>query len=345
MEKTSKERNDKPYFVSLIVRTRNEEEYIGGFLDSLVKQTYPKDKFEVLVIDGMSEDRTLDIVEGYKDRLDLRVFKNRKIRSPHALNIGITKARGDFFMNLIAHSSLPRDYVEKTVKKFLEIEKKEPDLVCVGGALVGRYTTTFSKLVGLVYSTPFSGARSMVLWRKEKSLIPIGPNFGLFDKKIVTDVGNFDEDFFVGEDRDLFIRLKQAGYRFFIDPEVKIFYYTRDSFKKFLRQTYNYGAGLGFITRKKRYFDFMWFVPPLFLFYEILTALSIFLGSAFIFPLILIPLILYLGIATFFSTQLFFNTKSTLCVVLPIMYLIFHNILGIGILSGLILMKKAYWLN
>lgn len=46
-------------FVSIIVSCRNEEKYIWKCLDSIVAQDYPKDKFEVLVVDGMSEDGTI----------------------------------------------------------------------------------------------------------------------------------------------------------------------------------------------------------------------------------------------------------------------------------------------
>lgn len=44
--------------VSIIIPCRNEEKFIGKCLDSIIAQDYPKDKLEVLVVDGMSEDRT-----------------------------------------------------------------------------------------------------------------------------------------------------------------------------------------------------------------------------------------------------------------------------------------------
>jgi glycosyltransferase involved in cell wall biosynthesis len=73
----------------VIIAARNEERHIGQLLDSLVNQTYPKDKFEVLVFDGMSQDSTLQILEKYKAYLDLKIFKNPKIRQVFAFNEGI----------------------------------------------------------------------------------------------------------------------------------------------------------------------------------------------------------------------------------------------------------------
>ncbi len=50
-------------FVSVIIPCRNEERFIGQCLDSVTAQDYSKDRMEVLVVDGMSEDGTREIVE------------------------------------------------------------------------------------------------------------------------------------------------------------------------------------------------------------------------------------------------------------------------------------------
>ncbi len=54
--------------VSIIIPCRNEEKFIGKCLDSIVANDYPKDKLEVLVSDGMSEDRTREIVKSYSEK-------------------------------------------------------------------------------------------------------------------------------------------------------------------------------------------------------------------------------------------------------------------------------------
>ncbi|GAI34864.1 unnamed protein product, partial [marine sediment metagenome] len=55
----------KNQFVSVVVAVRNEERYIRECLDSLLAQDYPRNRYEVLVVDGRSTDRTREIVEGY----------------------------------------------------------------------------------------------------------------------------------------------------------------------------------------------------------------------------------------------------------------------------------------
>jgi len=49
--------------VSIIIACRNEEKFIAECLDSIIKQGYPKDKIEIFIMDGMSEDKTRDIIK------------------------------------------------------------------------------------------------------------------------------------------------------------------------------------------------------------------------------------------------------------------------------------------
>ena len=56
-------------FVSIVIPARNEEKFIGKCIESILNGTYPKDKLEILVVDGMSEDRTEEIVDRYKKRI------------------------------------------------------------------------------------------------------------------------------------------------------------------------------------------------------------------------------------------------------------------------------------
>lgn len=54
--------------ISIIIPCRNEEKFIGKRLDSLIKQDFPKENLEVLVVDGGSEDRTGEIVKTYSEK-------------------------------------------------------------------------------------------------------------------------------------------------------------------------------------------------------------------------------------------------------------------------------------
>jgi len=339
---TEKEKREYP-FVSVIVATRNEEKHIDRLLDSLVHQTYPKDRFEVLIFDGMSQDSTLQIIEKYKSRLNLRIFTNTKIRHVFAFNKGVDEAQGDLFMIVNAHSYLKEDFIEEDVRTFLQIRETEPYLAGVGGIYINVYENKFGKLVSLMYYSPFSGARTGRY--KIKRHFSDSVIFGVFDKQVVISNGKFDEDFIVGQDDELPLRLRLKGFKFFTNPNIVAYYFTRNSFKRFLKQTFNYGVAKGLLVRKGyRHIEWFnpasfWFIPPLFFLYELFLILFF---PIFNSMLIFIPMITYFIVDLLASFHLLIKTKDPLCLLLPIMYLVFHNMLGIGVLVGLIKGKKAF---
>jgi dolichyl N-acetyl-alpha-D-glucosaminyl phosphate 3-beta-D-2,3-diacetamido-2,3-dideoxy-beta-D-glucuronosyltransferase len=333
-------------FLSIIIATRNEERYIGRLLDSIVNQTYPKIDFEVLIIDGMSKDSTTNIVNEYKNRLNLRVLINPKTKAVFGFNIGIDEAKGDFFILIGGHSFLSEKFIEDSVNTFFRLRKEEPMLAGVGGICIDEFENKGGKIVALLYSSLFSGARSCRY--KKISHFSDSVIFGLFDKKIVIENGKFDEDFLAaGEDDELTIRLRNRGYKFFTNSNIISHYFNRNSFLKFIKQTFNYGVAKGIMVRKGNYKpEFsnsasLWFIPASFLIYELLVSfLLIFFGLSFAY--LLIPFMVYWIVSIVISLRLLKNTKSRLCFFLPFIYFVFHNVLGISSISGLLFGKKAF---
>src|SRR5437870_4358978 len=88
------EEEDRP-IVSIVIPCRNEEDFIGDCLDSVVESRFPLSRLEVLVIDGMSDDGTRRVLEAYARRYPfIRVLENDKRITPVAFNIGVRHARG-----------------------------------------------------------------------------------------------------------------------------------------------------------------------------------------------------------------------------------------------------------
>jgi len=93
--------------VSIIIPCRNEKIYIGKCLDSIIAQDYPKDKMEILVVDGMSEDGSREIVKKLKMKNEklkvrgIRLLDNPKKIVSSAMNIGIKEAKGDVIIRAL----------------------------------------------------------------------------------------------------------------------------------------------------------------------------------------------------------------------------------------------------
>ena len=139
--------------VSIIIPCRNEEKFISKCLDSIVAQDYPKDKLEVLVIDGMSKDRTRQIVNEYsKKHSFIKILENPKRITPCALNIGIKNAKGGTIMRMDAHTTYEKNYVSKCIKYL-----KEYNADNVGGIwkIVPRQDTLVGKAITFSLSHPF----------------------------------------------------------------------------------------------------------------------------------------------------------------------------------------------
>jgi glycosyltransferase involved in cell wall biosynthesis len=325
--------------VSVIIPTKNEEKYISKLLDSLVKQDYPKEKFEVLIFDGLSEDKTLEIARKYKKKLRIRIFINKKIKQVFAWNDALKKANADFIIILGAHSTVNNDFIRKNIETFFKIKEKEPKLAGVGGTHTNLYENKFAKISAIMLSSPFLGGSSFRY--SEKPGFKETVVFGFYDKKILKEIGGFDEDFIIGEDYELNLRLNKNGYKLYFNPEIKSSYYSRSSFLKFVKQMFNYGAAKGLCIRAG-YHNVIWWAPLLFLLYEVFFLGAIITKQVFLIKLLLIPAIAYLILDLFFSIFVFSKTKDYYAFLLIMMHPIIHNILAIGFLKGLIKGRSVF---
>lgn len=95
---------DKKHFLSVIIAARNEENNLVGLLEALIVQNYPKDKFEIIVVDDRSKDQTESILKNYSAKYDNIIYHRIKDTIPElvgkkrALTEGMTHARGEIML-------------------------------------------------------------------------------------------------------------------------------------------------------------------------------------------------------------------------------------------------------
>lgn len=307
-------------------------------LKSFDSQTYPKDLFEVLVVDGMSEDRTLHIVRSFAKRLNLKVLKNAKVKQVFALNLGIEAAKGDYFIIVGGHSFVERDFIERNVEVFFRVKAREPKLVAVGGCLEIVCENTMAELSSSIYSSPFSGGSSF--WYSKNAHLADTIAFGFYHKKTVQKVGCFDDEMICGQDFELNIRLVKRGYRLYYSPAIKSYYHARNTFRSFLKQSFNYGAAKGLCFRK-RYFNPLWLIPLAFVVYQTSLVFALLMQSLGPFlATFSLPFVAYWVIAL--SVSLFLSKRQHRLSVLPILFWVFHNVIGFGFLAGVLLGRRLF---
>ena len=117
--------------LSVICPIYNEEKYIAKCIDSILAQDYPKDDLEVIFVDGMSKDRTREIVAEYIGKYPfIRLIDNPDRIVPPAMNIGIKASVGDIIVRLDAHAVFPQNYFSELVKNLHKLDADNVGGVC-----------------------------------------------------------------------------------------------------------------------------------------------------------------------------------------------------------------------
>jgi succinoglycan biosynthesis protein ExoA len=244
-ERKSRGRAPLP-FVSVIVPLRNEERYIGGCLRSLAAQDYPRDRFEVLVVDGGSTDGSLRVAEDMarETGLPLRLLSNPGRSTPCGLNTGIAQARGEVVARVDAHAEVDRRFLAESVSALL---KSGADAVggpirSVGDGLVGG-------AIALAMSSPFGVGNAAFRYSQEEQFTDTVA-FPTYRRGVFERLGLFAEDLEWGEDDEFHYRLGDAGGRILLTPRVASTYFTRSSLGALARQYFRYGRVKAEVLRR-----------------------------------------------------------------------------------------------
>jgi glycosyltransferase involved in cell wall biosynthesis len=226
--------------VSIVVLCRNEEEFIGRCLDSLLANDYPKDRLEVLVADGMSQDGTRNIVESYSQKhAFVKLLDNPKKIPASAANQGIKAAKGDLVMIAGAHALYATDYVSKCAA----YSQSYPAADNIGGvrSTEPRDNTAIGKSIAYVSSHRF-GAGTATYHRGGTSPSWVDSVWGgCYRREVFERLGLYNEALIVGEDREFNLRLRGFGGKILQVPEIKCTYYARSKFREFCRWAFRMG--------------------------------------------------------------------------------------------------------
>lgn len=239
--------DDRPR-ISIVVPCRNEERYIGACLDSILATSYPLDRIEVLVVDGMSEDGTREILASYaRQHSTIRVLDNGRRITPVALNLGIRAASGEIIMRMDAHVAYPPEYIPRLIDA---LQTSNADNV--GGVIVTLPAdmTGMARAIAVALSHPFGVGNAYfrigvgtVRWVNS---VP----FGCFRRKVFERFGMFDEELVRNQDDEFNLRLIKSGGRILLLPDVVSYYYARRSLRDVIRMFYQYGYFKPLVARK-----------------------------------------------------------------------------------------------
>lgn len=190
-------------YISVVIPTLNEEKYISKTLESFKKQTYRD--FEIIISDGSSIDKTVNIAEKYKARVIIHPNSTITI----ARQKGAEAARGEIIVGADADTSYPPDHLEKIAYQF----KKNKNIVALGGGGIFEKDPWWAYW-GWKSAYKFIGA----LFHTFGIVIYI-PAFNLsFRKQAFYKIGGYNTYLdFGGDELDILDRLKKVGKVYFDD--------------------------------------------------------------------------------------------------------------------------------
>jgi len=222
--------------VTVVIPARNEERTISAVLDSVLSQTHRE--LQVLVLDGVSTDRTVQVVaeRAARDpRVELVINPDRAI--PFALNQAVERARGRWLVRVDAHSRIPEDYVERLVGHL-----RSGEWGGVGGRKNGVGHTSAGRAIAAVMGSKFAQGNSVYHYGTEPQVVDHIP-FGAYPVEVVRELGGWSETQLVNEDFEFDYRLRQSGSELLFDPSIEIEWDCRQSVGDLFRQYRRYGAG------------------------------------------------------------------------------------------------------
>lgn len=329
-----------PYVTAMIV-VRNEVRYIQKCFYSLLSQTYPASHYEILILDGLSDDGTLELAKETESAYRaehaecpaVRYFTNEKKILAAGWNQGIRAARGEYVVRIDAHGYADSDFIEKSVETILRVS----DAACVGGAMRTESVSSKGELISKVLSSPFGVGNSKFRYSQKEEYVDTVA-FGLYRKSIFEQAGYFDETMKRNQDNDMHRRIREAGGRFYLNPQIKTAYYSRDSVKGMLRQGYQNGKWNIIAFRKSSAsLSMRHLVPLLFLCALILGA-----GLGFVHPvfwyLAVGAVVLHLILGVFFAART--TQKFTHFLAFPWLCLALHLCYGMGSLLEIFHIKR-----
>ena len=324
-------------FISVVMPVYNEEKYIENCIDSLLLQDYPQECMEWIFVDGMSSDRTRELIGSYIEKYPklIKLLSNPNKTVPYAMNIGIKEVRGKYIIRLDAHADYSKDYISKCVYCL-----DTTDADNVGGVAETKSKGFVGNAIAKMLSSRFGVGNSEFRTNGESGYVDTVP-FGAFRREVFEKWGGYDERLTRNQDNEMNYRIRKNGGKIYLSSDIKLSYYCRDSIKGISDMALKNGMW-NVITMKlcPGSMGVRHFIPLAFLLSLIILPIA---GIIYhpIWWLFALEMALYFGLDCLFSAKQASGLKEFFLLVL--LFPVFHITYGVGSLKGILkLFSKEY---
>ena len=315
--------------VSIIIPCRNEENYIFKCVMSILEQDY-SGKIELLIIDGMSDDKTVSIVNDLSSiHKNVKLIENIEQTTPQAMNIGLGVASYDLIIRIDAHAIALPNFIKNNVDSIFESD----NIMCAGGKIINVYENKISHAIGMAMSSVFGVGNATFRVGGEKKFVDTLA-FGIYKKEVFEKIGTFDEDLIRNQDDELNFRLTKGGYKILYNPEIQSEYYVRGSIKKLYKQYYQYGYWKVYVNKKHKTITTIRQMVPLFFVLGLLLGTLISILIPVFWYVFVFGITIYLIMALLFAYRV--NDKQVSILKVATIFPVLHFSYGFGYLIGIL---------
>ncbi len=330
--------NDNSITISIIIAARNEENTITNLLNDLIKQTYPSDKYEIIIIDDFSDDDTYNVVNNFIIDNGSHAFQlikqkkedNNTFGKKKAINLGISLAKGTLIVQTDADCRVGEEWLSTIVNNYSNSDAK----MMFGLVAYNNDTTIFKKLQHLEFlSLIVSGAAAAFT----KPIMCNGANL-IYEKKAYEEAKSLSKSDKYASGDDVFLMLSfkklfgNKSIKVITDKEAIVYTEAKETLKEFINQRIRWAS------KAKGYKDFdiilTALIVLLFNLSLVLTFILSFIYNALFFPFILFFILkLLIDFPLLYKITKYINRKDLLIYYIPLQilyipYLCFTAIAG-----------------
>ena len=300
--------------ISVIVPVKNGEDNIEKCIMAILDQELQP--FEIIVIDGHSTDKTVEIVR----RFPVRLIYEEYGTVGGARQIGLVNARGNYIAFTDADCIPERRWLRNLANSF------EEGIVGVGGGIRNIGDGLWEQSIALALDSFLGGANSVQdrVYNEKRIVKSISGCNSIYKRDILIKVGGFNKDLSINEDTEINYRLRKLGKLLYV-PNAIVLHDQKRTIKEFAKRMYLFGYGRGNV----RIFDLQ-VIPPIMAFAVILLLFISVNGFLFM-------VVLYMIILLFFDLILFSRIRGTIFLItIPIVFLLEHIAYSFGFWKGFI---------
>ena len=321
--------------ISILIPCRNEERYIETCLATVLKFIVPEGvQIEILILDGLSVDRTRQLVEAamvHDPRI--RLISNPGRIQSTALNLALEVAQGEWIMRLDAHSFYPPEYLQLCLET-----ARRTGADNVGGLFITQRggDTYEAGLVQALTTHKFGVGNSGFRTGEGEGPADTVP-YGFYRRALFDRVGKLDERLVRAQDYEFNRRVVAAGGRIWRNPCIHVHYHNQPTMRLFLAKQYFMEAP---------YNAYLWYVAPYaFAWRHAITGIFAFgvIGGLAISPFSSVLRTVFLTVIAFYGCLALLSAiqqairyrEPRHVVALPVGFFLYHFLHGCGVLMGL----------